>query len=93
MNKWDVRVALSKMLTGVLLIPWLICYYGGKALTRTSKGIESVNGKVRKWANPDLYGKAPLRARKLFYRRRTVERLCEKIELLEKQARQRQDES
>jgi hypothetical protein len=80
MNQLDLRVLLSKVLTGVLLLPWLVSYYGGKMLSALAARIEAGNGAVRKWANPDLHGKAPKRARKLLYRRRTVERLAARIE-------------
>ena len=80
MNRADLRVLYSKVQTGILLLPWLAAYYGGKGLSAVANAIQDANNRTRKWANPDLYGKAPRRARKLLYRRRTVERLCQRIE-------------
>lgn len=80
MNKYDFRVLYSKLQTGALLVPWLIAYYGGKWLTALAHGIINLNRRTRKWANPDIHGKAPKRCRSLFYTRRRVERLVEHIE-------------
>lgn len=80
MNKWDFQVACSKALTAVLVIPWLLAYHGSRLLSllafmaeRGYRTIEKANDGTRRWANPDIYGKAPKRARKLLYRRHTVE--------------------
>jgi hypothetical protein len=89
MNKWDLRRLISGSVTGVAFLPFIICLSIGLSLRWTGNGLVSLadslmarRHKVHVWANPEVYGKAPPRLRKLLYRRSTVERLVNTNESL-----------
>jgi hypothetical protein len=83
-NRWDLRRLLSGVVLVVMALPYVLCVYAGTALTALAKGMEVGRWKVHRWANPEVYGDAPPRARKLFYRRKTVERMAGQIESLKR---------
>jgi hypothetical protein len=67
-----------------LVCAWLGVFLeeAAKVLERCTKQMVKRQRAVHEWANPEAYGKAPPRLRKLFYRRKTVERLVRTNESL-----------
>jgi hypothetical protein len=87
MSKKDLKRYTSEVIKGSMLglgLPSAAIILVGKAahppLRWWCDWTCRIYERADQWGSPERYGKAPPRARKLFYRRRTVERLCERIE-------------
>jgi hypothetical protein len=99
LNQLDLRRLVWAAYFGLTVLPLMLAYFLSISLTKIGKwllaacdGIEHGGKALHKWANPDLYGRAPRRCRRLLYSRRTVEKLCEKIDFQRREI-ERKDET
>lgn len=89
-NQLDLRRLLIALVFLIIAGPWFAVRLVSTVIGTADRIFCRCWGILHRWANPDIYGNAPVRCRRLVYTRRTVEGLVQKIESLNRQVR-RQD--
>lgn len=89
-NQLDLRRVLIFLAWLVFFAPWAVFRLLSQVTGGVDHGFSRLWGGMHRWANPDLYGDAPVRCRRLVYSRRSVERLTGQIESLNRMVRRQE---